>query len=89
MSNFNANNSGDGENPVLSALNMSISNQVSPSPGGGTESVTGSVQSAPTYDEEAIGAALLSQEDDDGVGIYSHDTGRGTTSSIYFDSSFR
>ena len=69
MSNFNANNSGDGENSVFSAPNMSISDPISPSDSGGTESVTGPAPAAPAYDAAVIGAALLSHEDD-GVDIH-------------------
>ena len=67
MGNFNANNPGDGENPIFSAPNISISDHFSPSDGGGTEIATRPVPEPPTYDKEATGAELHSQEDDDGV----------------------
>ena len=70
MSAFNSNNPGNGENPLFSAPNMSISDPIGPSIVGGTECETGPAPAAPAYDAAAIGPTLPSHEDDDVVDIH-------------------
>ena len=70
MSAFNSNNPGNGENPLFSAPNMSISDPIGPSIVGGTDCETGPAPAAPAYDAAAIGPTLPSHEDDDVVDIH-------------------